>query len=59
MLAVQGTKCLGNNVFLNILLYSGMIIPGGFGNRGIEGKILAAKDARERRIPFLGMYRLG
>jgi CTP synthase len=33
----------------------GILIPGGFGERGIEGKIYAAKVARERRIPFLGV----
>lgn len=33
----------------------GMIFPGGFGNRGIEGKIIACKHARENKIPFLGI----
>ena len=33
----------------------GILIPGGFGNRGIEGKILAAKFARERKIPCYGL----
>jgi CTP synthase len=33
----------------------GILIPGGFGGRGIEGKIVAAKIARERRIPYLGI----
>src|SRR3954447_10798433 len=33
----------------------GILIPGGFGVRGIEGKIEAARIARERRIPFLGI----
>jgi CTP synthase len=33
----------------------GILIPGGFGVRGIEGKIQAAKIAREERIPFLGV----
>ena len=33
----------------------GILIPGGFGNRGIEGKILCAKYARENNIPFLGI----
>jgi len=32
-----------------------VIIPGGFGNRGTEGKITAAQIARENRIPFLGI----
>ena len=34
---------------------NGVIIPGGFGERGIEGKILTAKYARENKIPFLGV----
>ncbi len=33
----------------------GILIPGGFGERGIEGKIAAARVARERGIPFLGI----
>lgn len=33
----------------------GILVPGGFGVRGIEGKIHAARYARERRIPFLGI----
>ena len=33
----------------------GIIIPGGFGYRGIEGKILSSKYARENKIPFLGI----
>ncbi len=33
----------------------GIVIPGGFGSRGIEGKITAIKYARENKIPFLGL----
>jgi len=33
----------------------GVLIPGGFGERGIEGKIEAARIARERQIPYLGI----
>jgi len=33
----------------------GLLIPGGFGERGIEGKILAAQYAREKRLPYLGL----
>ena len=32
-----------------------MLVPGGFGSRGWEGKILACRVARERRIPYLGI----
>ena len=34
---------------------SGILVPGGFGSRGIEGKIKAIKYARENNIPFLGI----
>ena len=33
----------------------GIIVPGGFGNRGIEGMILAAEYARENRLPYFGI----
>jgi CTP synthase len=35
--------------------YKGILVAPGFGDRGIEGKILAAKYARENKIPFLGI----
>ena len=34
---------------------SGILVPGGFGSRGIDGKIAAIKYARENNIPFLGL----
>lgn len=43
----EGTKVLKD--------VAGIIIPGGFGKRGIEGKIQAIKYARENNIPFLGL----
>ena len=46
-LAQQGTGLLAD--------VDGIIVPGGFGNRGIEGKILAVQYAREKRIPYLGI----
>ncbi|MGI6603926.1 MAG: CTP synthase [bacterium] len=33
----------------------GILVPGGFGDRGIEGKVLAARYAREHKIPYLGL----
>ncbi|MBI4016277.1 MAG: CTP synthase (glutamine hydrolyzing) [Candidatus Aenigmarchaeota archaeon] len=33
----------------------GVLVPGGFGSRGVEGKILLIKHARENKIPFLGI----
>lgn len=35
--------------------YDGLIVPGGFGSRGVEGKILAIGYARKHKIPFLGL----
>lgn len=34
---------------------AGVVIPGGFGLRGVEGKIAAAKYCRESKTPFLGI----
>ncbi len=33
----------------------GILVPGGFGQRGAEGKILAARFARERKVPYFGI----
>lgn len=33
----------------------GILVPGGFGTRGVEGKIMAIKYARERKVPYLGL----
>jgi len=35
--------------------YSGIVVPGGFDDRGIKGKLLACQYARENKIPFLGL----
>ena len=43
----EGTACL-NEV-------DAILVPGGFGERGIEGKIAAAKFAREKQVPYLGI----
>lgn len=43
----NGTDCL--------LHLDAILIPGGFGNRGVEGKIQAARFARENKVPFLGI----
>jgi CTP synthase len=43
----QGTACL-NDV-------DAILVPGGFGERGIEGKIAAVKFAREKQVPYLGI----
>lgn len=46
---------LNYNSILNNLKLDCIIIPGGFGKRGIEGMINACKYARENKIPFLGL----
>jgi len=43
----QGTDLLG--------LFDAILVPGGFGDRGIEGKVMAVQYAREHRVPFLGI----
>lgn len=35
--------------------YDGLIVPGGFGSRGVEGKIAAIQYAREKKIPYFGL----
>ncbi len=44
----EGTKAISKKI-------DGILIPGGFGERGIEGKILAAQYARENDIPYFGI----
>ncbi|MCB9800506.1 MAG: CTP synthase [Candidatus Omnitrophica bacterium] len=46
------TKSNLTNMFKDV---SGVLVPGGFGTRGIEGKIKAIQFARENKIPFLGI----
>lgn len=43
------------NVAQKLSGVSGILVPGGFGGRGIEGKILAAKYAREHQVPYFGI----
>jgi len=43
----KGTGCLSE--------MSAILVPGGFGNRGVEGKIATAQYARENKIPYLGI----
>ena len=41
--------------FERLAMADGIVVPGGFGIRGIEGKVLAAKYARENKVPYLGL----
>src|SRR5450759_5202420 len=38
-----------------LVKYDAVLVPGGFGKRGVEGKICAARFAREHKIPYLGI----
>ena len=45
----------GNDPSTHLEDVHGILVPGGFGQRGAEGKILAARFARERKIPYFGI----
>jgi len=45
------------NIFLSTI-FSGILVPGGFGKRGTEGKIAAAEWGRKMKKPYLGMMLL-
>ena len=47
ILETEGTACLQN--------MDAILVPGGFGTRGVEGKIAAVRYARENKIPYLGI----
>ncbi|MCR4929879.1 MAG: CTP synthase [Lachnospiraceae bacterium] len=44
-----------NNLDEKLSVLDGILVPGGFGSRGIEGMILAAKYAREHHLPYFGI----
>jgi CTP synthase len=52
---VDSEKLDGNTCSQHLVDADGILVPGGFGTRGIEGKICAAKYARENRIPYFGI----
>ena len=52
---VDAEKINSENVCEKLKDYDGIVVPGGFGTRGIEGKIETIKYARENKIPFLGI----
>ena len=52
---VDGELLDQNNVDEALGDASGILVPGGFGKRALEGKICAAEYARERKIPYLGI----
>ena len=52
---IDAEKLDGNNYAKLLKNSKGVIVPGGFGDRGIEGKINAIKFCRENKVPFLGI----
>jgi CTP synthase len=45
----------GHEAWQRLRRCDGVVVPGGFGDRGIEGKIAAARWARENQVPYLGL----
>ena len=52
---IDSEEITAGNVCEKLAGLDGIIVPGGFGSRGIEGMILAAKYARENKIPYFGI----
>jgi CTP synthase len=52
---VDSEVLTADNVAEHLAGVAGVLVPGGFGHRGIEGKVLAARWARDQRIPYLGL----
>ena len=52
---IDSEKLTPENVSEKLKGLDGIIVPGGFGDRGIEGMVAAAKYARENNIPYLGL----
>ena len=55
LIRIESDKLKVNQIRKKLKDVSGLLIPGGFGKRGTEGKISAIKYARENKIPFLGI----
>jgi len=52
---VNSEEVTAKNVEKRMKGLDGILVPGGFGSRGIEGKILSIKYARENKVPFFGI----
>ena len=52
---IDSEEITEENVKEKLSKCSGIVVPGGFGNRGVEGMITAAKYARENNLPYLGI----
>ena len=55
LIRIESDNLKNNEIKTKLENVSGLLIPGGFGKRGTEGKISAIKYAREKKIPFLGI----
>ena len=55
LIRIDSEKIDKTNIDKLLKNVSGILIPGGFGKRGTEGKIACIKFAREKKIPFLGI----
>ena len=49
------SETISNATQAQLAKYDGILVPGGFGKRGVEGKILTAQFARENKLPYLGI----
>ncbi|VDN48955.1 CTP synthetase [Petrocella atlantisensis] len=52
---IDSEKITQDNISEMLSKVDGILVPGGFGDRGIEGKILAVQYAREKKVPFFGI----
>jgi len=52
---VDSEKITTDNVAEMLAAADGILVPGGFGSRGIEGKVCAARYARENKVPYFGI----
>jgi len=52
---VNSEEVTAKNVEKRLKSLDGILVPGGFGSRGIEGKIISIKYARENKVPFFGI----
>ena len=55
LMFVDSTTLTIENTAEKLTAADGVLVPGGFGSRGVEGKILAVQYAREKKIPFFGI----
>jgi len=55
LIYVNSSELTPDTIVERLGTVDGILVPGGFGDRGVEGKILAIRYAREKRIPFFGI----